>query len=63
MRMGSVLYIIPFIFVLDSAFLMAASPSVMAQVVFEALVGICLIAGLQGFLPIYKKLNSFLDDY
>ena len=64
MRMGSVLYIIPFIFVLDSAFLMAASPSVMAQVVFEALVGICLIAGaLQGFLPIYKKLDSFLDAY
>ena len=59
MRMGSVLYIIPFIFVLDSAFLMAASPSVMAQVIFEALVGICLIAGaLQGFLPIYKKLDS-----
>ena len=59
MRMGSVLYIIPFIFVLDSAFLMAASPGIVVQVVLEALVGICLIAGaFQGFLPFYKKLPS-----
>ena len=51
--------IVPFIFVLDSAFLMGGVASISA-VISEALVGICLIAGaLQGFLPIYKSLIPF----
>ena len=59
MRMGSVLYIIPFIFVLDNAFLMDGSSVMVIQVVSEALLGIFLIAGaLQGFLPFYRRLNS-----
>ena len=59
MRMGSVLYIIPFIFVLDNAFLMDASLVMVIQVVLEALLGIYLIAGaLQGFLPFYRRLYS-----
>ena len=45
--------------VLDSAFLMAASPSVMAQVIFEALVGICLIAGRCKAFCQFQKLDSF----
>ena len=64
MRMGSVLYIIPFIFVLDNAFLMDGSALEVAQVVTEALIGIWLIAGsLQGFLPFYGVLLNFFGRF
>ncbi len=64
MRMGSVLYIIPFIFVLDNAFLMDGSAIDVVQVVTEALIGIWLIAGsLQGFLPFYGVLLNFFGRF
>ena len=64
MRMGSVLYIIPFIFVLDNAFLMDGTVLDVAQVVTEALIGIWLIAGsLQGFLPFYGVLLNFFGRF
>ena len=64
MRMGSVLYIIPFIFVLDNAFLMDGSAFDVVQVVTEALIGIWLIAGsLQGFLPFYGVLLNFFGRF
>ena len=51
MRMGSVIYIIPFIFVLDAAFILQGPWHVSVQAFAEALLGAWLIcAGLQGYL-------------
>jgi TRAP transporter 4TM/12TM fusion protein len=52
MRIGSVIYAIPFIFVLDSGFILEGTWLGAAQLFAEALVGVWLIAGaLQAFLP------------
>jgi TRAP-type uncharacterized transport system fused permease subunit len=51
MRMGSVIYVIPFIFVLDASLVLAGDGLSTAQALVEALVGVWLIvAGLQGYL-------------
>ncbi len=60
MRLGSVLYLIPFIFVLDPTFILAGSPVQTLQAMLEALLGVWLIAGaLQGFLPGVGRLHRF----
>jgi len=51
MRLGVVLYIVPFMFVYSPALLMAGSPGEIALATLTAGVGIfCLAAGLQGWL-------------
>ena len=58
MRMGSVIYIIPFIFVLDAAFILQGPWYVSLQAFTEALLGAWLIcAGLQGYLAGLGSLN------
>ena len=58
MRMGSVIYIIPFIFVLDAAFILQSPWYVSLQAFVEALLGAWLIcAGLQGYLAGLGSLN------
>ena len=60
MTMGSVIYAIPFIFVLDTAFILMSDTLSSMQVVFEALLGVWLICGgLQGFLSGYGRLKHF----
>lgn len=62
MRMGSVIYVIPFIFVLDPSFIMAGELSATALAMLEAVVGIWFIAGaLQAYLPGFGELRSFLS--
>jgi TRAP transporter 4TM/12TM fusion protein len=52
MRLGSVIYVIPFIFVLEPSFILAGTWLQTIQAVAEALLGVWLMAGaLQGFLP------------
>ena len=59
MRLGSVIYIIPFIFVLDVAFILQGSWHASAQVFGEAIVGVWLIcAGLQGYMAGLGRLDS-----
>ena len=59
MRMGSVLYVTPFIFVLDNGFLLIGSVPNILQVVLEAFLGVWLVAGaLQGFLPLYGVMSN-----
>ncbi len=59
MRLGSVIYIIPFIFVLDVAFILQGPWYASAQVFAEAIVGVWLIcAGLQGYLAGLGRLDS-----
>ena len=61
MRLGSVIYIIPFIFVLDVAFILQGSWYASAQVFAEAIVGVWLIcAGLQGYMAGLGRLDSQL---
>ena len=61
MRLGSVIYIIPFIFVLDVAFILQGSWYASAQVFAEAIVGVWLIcAGLQGYMAGLGTLDSQL---
>jgi len=51
MRLGSVIYIIPFIFVLDTSFLLGTDMWASGLAVFEALIGVWLIVGgLQGYV-------------
>jgi hypothetical protein len=58
--MGSVIYVIPFIFVLDPAFILKSDVLSSTQVVLEALIGVWLICGgLQGFLSGYGRLNHY----
>ncbi len=59
MRLGSVIYFIPFIFVLDPSFVLQGSPWLSLRAVAEALVGVWLIAGaIQGYLPAFGHLPS-----
>jgi len=52
MRLGTILYFLPFIFVLDPNFILQGSWYGAVQVFVEALIGIWLLAGaLQGYLP------------
>lgn len=61
MTMGSVIYVIPFIFVLDPGFILKSDTLSSMQVVLEALIGVWLICGgLQGFLSGYGRLNHYL---
>jgi len=61
MRMGSVIYIIPFIFVLDVAFILQGPWYASAQLFAEAILGVWLIcAGLQGYLAGLGRLDSRL---
>jgi TRAP transporter 4TM/12TM fusion protein len=61
MRFGSVIYIIPFIFVLDVAFILQGPWYASAQVFAEAIVGVWLIcAGLQGYMAGLGTLDSQL---
>ena len=61
MRLGSVIYIIPFIFVLDIAFILQGPWYASAQVFAEAIVGVWLIcAGLQGYMAGLGRLDSQL---
>lgn len=61
MRLGSVIYIIPFIFVLDVAFILQGPWYASAQVFAEAIFGVWLIcAGLQGYLAGLGRLDSGL---
>jgi len=61
MRLGSVIYIIPFIFVLDDAFILQGPWYQSAQVFAEAILGVWLIcAGLQGYLAGMGRLDTML---
>ena len=61
MRLGSVIYIIPFIFVFDVAFILQGPWYASAQVFAEAILGVWLIcAGLQGYLAGLGRLDSRL---
>ena len=58
MRMGSVIYVIPFIFVLDGAFILQSPWYISLQAFAEALLGTWLIcAGLQGYLAGLGRLD------
>ena len=58
MRMGSVIYVIPFIFVLDGAFILQSPWYISLQAFAEALLGTWLIcAGLQGYLAGFGRLD------
>jgi len=58
MRMGSVIYVIPFIFVLDAAFILQGPWYISLQAFAEALLGTWLIcAGLQGYLAGLGRLD------
>ncbi|ALO47247.1 TRAP transporter permease [Pseudohongiella spirulinae] len=59
MRLGSVIYFIPFFFVLDPALILEGSPGQIAMATLTAGVGVLLIAGsLQDYLPGF----GFLDN-
>ncbi|MEE4361328.1 MAG: TRAP transporter fused permease subunit [Pseudomonadales bacterium] len=59
MRLGSVVYFIPFFFVLDPAYLFAGDLTGILRVILEAGLGIAVIAGgLQGYLPFFGRLQS-----
>ncbi len=61
MRLGSVIYMIPFVFVLEPSFILAGDGWQTIQAVAEALLGIWLMAGaLQGFLPGVGLLSSLV---
>ncbi|ROO24942.1 C4-dicarboxylate ABC transporter [Salinisphaera orenii MK-B5] len=52
MRLGSVIYFIPFLFVLNPALILQGSPVEIAIIFTEAMIGVLLIAGsMQGYLP------------
>ncbi|NCF34519.1 MAG: TRAP transporter fused permease subunit [Proteobacteria bacterium] len=62
MRLGSVIYVIPFIFVLDVAFILQGPWYYSAQAFAEAIVGAWFIcAGLQGYLAGFGVLTSTLS--
>ena len=61
MKLGSVIYFIPLIFVLDTTLIMKGAPLAVLQSVLEALLGIWLIAlGIQGYLPWLGVVRSIL---
>jgi TRAP transporter 4TM/12TM fusion protein len=60
MRLGSIIYVIPFVFVLDPSFILAGAWFETVQAVVEAVVGVWLMAGaLQSYLPGIGHLNQF----
>ena len=64
MRMGSIIYIIPFIFVLDVAFILQGAWYASLQAFAEALFGAWLIcAGLQGYLAGLGNLHTRLTRW
>ena len=61
MRLGSIIYFIPFFFVLDPAFIWQGPIEQTALVVSKAMVGIVFIAGaLQGYLVYFGELSDRL---
>jgi TRAP transporter 4TM/12TM fusion protein len=59
MRLGSVVYFVPFFFVLDPALVLDGPPLAIASATGQALVGITIVAGaLQGHLPGLGALQS-----
>jgi hypothetical protein len=59
MRLGSVVYFIPFFFVIDPALVLKSGPTAAAVATVQALAGITLVAGaLQGYLPGIGNLRS-----
>ena len=59
MRLGSVVYFIPFFFVIDPALVLKSGPAAAAVATVQALAGIALVAGaLQGYLPAVGRLRS-----
>ena len=57
MRLGSIIYFIPFFFVMEPALLMQGSTTEIVWVLINALAGIVLLsAGLQGYLPFVGSL-------
>ncbi|WP_253448645.1 TRAP transporter fused permease subunit [Halomonas sp. Y3] len=59
MQLGSIIYFIPFFFVMEPALLLQGTPGEIIKAVISALIGIALVAGgLQGYLP---KLGSLAN--
>lgn len=59
MQLGSIIYFIPFFFVMDPALLLQGTPVEIFTAVVTAIVGIVIVSGgLQGYLP---KLGAFSD--
>ena len=59
MRLGSVIYVIPFVFVLDPSFILHGPWHATLQAVVEAVIGVWLMAGaVQSFLPGIGHLNQ-----
>lgn len=59
MRLGSVIYVIPFVFVLDPSFILEGDGLQTLQVLAEALLGVWLMTGaIQAFLPGLGHLHS-----
>jgi TRAP transporter 4TM/12TM fusion protein len=62
MRLGSVIYVIPFIFVLDPSFILEGPWLDTVTALLEALVGIWLITGaLQSYLPGVGELKNLIQ--
>ena len=62
MRLGSVIYLVPFIFVLDTDFLLASGWQASLVAVAQALVGIwILVGGLQGFITGFGVISHLLS--
>ena len=60
MRLGSIIYFIPFIFVADAGLLLQADLATIAQSLGRALLAIWLIAGgLQGYLLGYGTISRW----
>ena len=59
MRLGTIIYFIPFFFVFDTAFLLRGDATTILLVLGDALLGIVLLAGaLQGYLLRFGSLGS-----
>ncbi|MEM9622050.1 MAG: TRAP transporter fused permease subunit [Pseudomonadota bacterium] len=59
MSLGSVIYVIPFVFGLDPSFILEGSGFAAVQAVAEALLGVWLMAGaVQGYLPGFGLLSN-----
>jgi TRAP-type uncharacterized transport system fused permease subunit len=59
MRLGAIIYFIPFFFVLNPALLLQGNASEILQVLSTALIGVALLsAGLQGYLLGFGRLGE-----
>ncbi len=59
MRLGSIIYFIPFFFVFDPAFIWQGPLEQTALVVAKAMVGIVFVAGaLQGYLLVFGRISD-----